>query len=196
MKRHLLGILAIASLVILSCSQEEEKINSTTKEAAIRYAHETKKVLGKGLKHAIKQKGLVYAITFCSDTAEVLAQNAVKDLDVEIKRVSDRNRNPNNAANEEELSYINKAKKELLEGKEIQAAFHRSQGKVVAYIPILTKPFCLTCHGEPNVAISPEVHQKIGELYPDDKAINYKDNELRGIWVVEMMEKSEDSNSQ
>jgi hypothetical protein len=30
------------------------------------------------------------------------------------------------------------------------------------------------------------VHDKILALYPEDKAIGYSTNELRGIWVVKM----------
>ncbi len=44
----------------------------------------------------------------------------------------------------------------------------------------------MQCHGDPETDILPETYTKIKELYPEDKAIGYIENELRGIWVVEM----------
>ena len=42
---------------------------------------------------------------------------------------------------------------------------------------------CTACHGSPD-QISPEVKAKLAELYPNDKAVNYKLGELRGAVVV------------
>jgi hypothetical protein len=48
---------------------------------------------------------------------------------------------------------------------------------------------CLQCHGIPNNQILPTTLSKIKELYPTDKATGYGENELRGIWVIEMDKK-------
>jgi hypothetical protein len=45
---------------------------------------------------------------------------------------------------------------------------------------------CLQCHGKPNVDINEATLGQIEKLYPNDKAVGYGLNELRGIWVVEM----------
>jgi hypothetical protein len=42
---------------------------------------------------------------------------------------------------------------------------------------------CTACHGTPE-QISPEVKAKLDQLYPNDKAVNYKPGELRGAVVV------------
>jgi len=40
---------------------------------------------------------------------------------------------------------------------------------------------CLQCHG---TEISPAVSAKLTELYPQDKAVGYKEGDLRGAFVV------------
>jgi hypothetical protein len=43
---------------------------------------------------------------------------------------------------------------------------------------------CLACHGDPQKDIQPAVLQTISKLYPDDKAIGYKEGDLRGAWHI------------
>jgi hypothetical protein len=50
---------------------------------------------------------------------------------------------------------------------------------------------CLSCHGSVKQNISAETLKVINENYPDDKAIGYGLNELRGLFVVEMEKQSE-----
>ena len=57
---------------------------------------------------------------------------------------------------------------------------------MIGYYPIITNQSCLQCHGNTKKDIKPKVLEKIDLLYPKDLAINYKNNELRGIWVIEM----------
>ena len=61
--------------------------------------------------------------------------------------------------------------------------------KMVGYYPIETNKMCLQCHGLPNTQILPATLTKLKHLYPTDKAIGYGENELRGIWVIEMNKK-------
>lgn len=42
---------------------------------------------------------------------------------------------------------------------------------------------CLQCHGK---LMNPEVLKKIKELYPKDKAVGYSENEVRGIWSIDL----------
>jgi hypothetical protein len=50
----------------------------------------------------------------------------------------------------------------------------------------ITNDLCLNCHGEPGQDITAETLRAINTHYPEDKAIGYRANQLRGIWVVEM----------
>lgn len=170
---------------------EEEKKKYTPSEADLpplelgkKWAMQTKSVLGKNLLHAIKTEGTEEAVAFCHTRAYPLTDSMSTVLNARIKRVSDRNRNPENAANERQLAYIQEAKAQLAVGESIKPQIYESAGQVECYYPILTNKMCLSCHGNPE-EMDPGTLKKIQTLYPEDKATGYGENELRGIWVVE-----------
>ena len=60
---------------------------------------------------------------------------------------------------------------------------------MIGYYPIVTKAMCLQCHGKKDINISSTTYATIRKLYPSDKAIGYGENELRGLWAIEMVKK-------
>lgn len=150
------------------------------------YAMQTKAVLGKNLLNAINTKGTEDALEFCSTKAFTLTDSMAKALDIKIKRVSDKNRNPRNEANPSELTYIRRAKTMLALGEKIKPELTAKGNRYIGYYPIMTDKMCLQCHGKPNTEVLTNTLSRIQKLYPNDKAIGYNANELRGIWVVEM----------
>lgn len=155
-------------------------------EKGKKLALSTKAILGKNLKGALKQKGTNAAISFCNTRAITLTDSMSIHLNAKIKRVSDQPRNPNNLANDIELKYI-LAKKEAIENNQpISPQLQKINNKMIGYYPITTNKMCLQCHGTPSKNIQPDVLNKLAQLYPGDLAVNYGENELRGIWVVEM----------
>jgi rhodanese-related sulfurtransferase/mono/diheme cytochrome c family protein len=146
----------------------------------------TKGVLGKNLLGAIQQKGTVHAIEFCNTRAIPLTDSMSTVQNANIKRVSDKPRNPNNIANEQELAYIEMLKANQANQKELAPLLREENGKTIAYYPIMSNDMCLQCHGKPEENIKPETLSKINDLYPEDKAKDYKANQVRGIWVIEM----------
>lgn len=155
-------------------------------EKGKQFAMQTKGVLGKNLLNAIKTKGVENALEFCSVKAIELTDSVAQSLDAKIKRVSDKNRNPENAANDEELKYILQVKDLLAKNKKPNPQIKEVNDRWIAYYPILIDKMCLQCHGQKNTEILPKTLSKINELYPNDKATGYAENELRGIWVVDM----------
>lgn len=155
-------------------------------EQGQQYAMATKAVLGKNLLGAINKKGSTGAVEFCNTRAIPLTDSMQQVQNVQIKRVSDQNRNPNNRANADEMAYIKAAKIALQNGETIKGKVAERNGQMIGYYPILTNDMCLQCHGDPANDIRPETLNKIQTLYPKDQATGYKTNELRGIWVVEM----------
>lgn len=171
---------------------EEEKKKSPSKpeplsieEQGLNFAMQTKGVLGKNLLNAINTQGIENALEFCSTRAYPLTDSMSTALQAKIKRVSDKNRNPQNAANESELTYIQNAKASLGKGEKIKPLVTKTADKSIAYYPILTDKMCLQCHGKPKEEILPKTLTKIKSLYPKDLATGYKEGDLRGIWVVE-----------
>lgn len=159
----------------------EEKKEKTYADIGLEYALGTKKILGKNLMEAIQKKGTLEALSFCNIQAIPLTDSMSTKFNASIKRVSDKNRNPNNKANTEELQYIAQFKKELAAKKEIKPVVIEKGNKVHFYYPIETNTMCLQCHGK---QIKPEVSQQIMKLYPKDLAIGYNESEVRGIWSI------------
>ncbi|MFK5879299.1 MAG: DUF3365 domain-containing protein [Flavobacteriaceae bacterium] len=156
-------------------------------ESGLEYALKTKSILGKNLLGEIKEKGTVGALLFCNENALHLTDSVALQIDgVEVKRVSDRYRNQKNKANVNELSYIEKTKTQLMYGKKVTPQIQEIEGKIVGYYPIMTNKMCMQCHGNSSTEIEKNTLLKIKELYPNDLAVGYSTDELRGIWVVTM----------
>ena len=148
----------------------------------------TKKQLGKNLMEAISEKGVAYAVEFCNVQAMPITQKMEKKFNASVKRVSDKNRNPQNEANEQELAFIEKFKLQLENNVEPNPEIVENKDKVNFYYPIVTNSLCLKCHGEPKKNINRATFEKINKFYPKDQAVNYTVNEVRGMWHIEFDE--------
>lgn len=155
-------------------------------EVGLEYALATKAVLGKNLMGALQSKGTMHAMEFCNVQAIPLTDSLSKNYSATIKRVSDKNRNPNNKANEEELKYIELFKSDLIAKRESKPMVIEKGNQVQFYYPIPTNTMCLQCHG---TQIEPDVQRQILKLYPNDLAFGYNENEVRGIWSISFEKK-------
>lgn len=175
--------------VITAVSGFIKPIPATALEQGRNIALQTKAALGKNLMNAISTRGTEGALEFCSEKAFLLTDSMSKVLEAKIRRVSDKNRSPLNAASGDELNYIRDAKAVLVKGEVIKPRMQEKEGKQIGYYPIVTEAMCLQCHGKPGTDLSAGTMAKLRQLYPNDKATGYGLNELRGIWVIEMNKK-------
>ena len=211
MKKVIWNSLFISLLFFLSCNnlsegdktkdsrvktyKEEIKDHSDNKkdltplEQGLNFVLQTQTVLAESLINEINTQGTVRALAFCSANAFTLTDSMALALNIQIKRVSDKPRNPNNKANKQESIYITKSKELLAKSEKIKPEMTETKGKMVGYYPIMTNQICMQCHGNQNTEVLSETLLQINKLYPNDKGIDYKINELRGIWVVEMNKK-------
>lgn len=160
----------------------ENKVKNI-EEIGMNYALSTKKILGKNLMSAIQKKGTLNALEFCNIKAMPLTDSMATKYNATIKRVSDKNRNPKNKANAEELHYIEQFKADLVANKEPKPVVIEKGNKVQFYYPIPTNTMCLQCHGTTE-NLKPEVRAKTLKLYPKDLAIGYSENQVRGMWSI------------
>lgn len=149
------------------------------------YAKEAKKALGQSLTKAIQEKGTVGAIGFCNLKAMQITDSVSLMKNAAINRVSDKLRNPKNKATPKELEYINWFKEVLEAGDEISPVVETEDGEVSFYYPIVTNALCLQCHGTPNTQVMPETMTALNKLYPNDMALGYDVNQVRGMWSIE-----------
>lgn len=191
-------ILGVIVLFVTSCKQvkkepyksmEEPSVTEVDQdvnyeELGLEYAFATKAVLGKNLMGTIKDKGVNAAVEFCNIQAYPLTDSMSVAYNAQIKRVSDKPRNPENQANPIELQYIETFKKVIAVNQEPKPILVENEDVVSFYYPITTNSMCLQCHGTPNKELDMEAYKTIKALYSKDMAIGYTENEVRGIWRV------------
>jgi cytochrome c553 len=153
-------------------------------ERGLQYALSTKAVLGQNLMGTIQKKGTVAALEFCNTKAYPLTDSMAVVHNANIKRVTDKPRNPYNLADSDELKHIEFFKQQIGENIEIEPIVTEREDKIQVYYPIVTNDMCLQCHGTPNENITKETLNKLTQLYPDDKAFGYNINEVRGMWSI------------
>lgn len=145
----------------------------------------TKKELGKNLMQAISEKGAAGAVAFCNVKAMPITRQKEKEHNAIIKRASDMPRNPANAATLREREIIRNYKTALANNESLEALIDKSPSGYNFYYPILTNDMCLKCHGKVSVDIQTDTYEVITSKYPEDQAVGYKVNQVRGIWHIE-----------
>jgi len=201
MKKTALTLLTLTlSLTIMeSCQSNQEQVAEQPKvveadtinylEEGLKYAMGTKAILGKNLMGTIQAKGTDGAVEFCNVNALPLTDSMSVVFNAKIKRVSDQPRNPLNEANAEELAFIEELKLKIAKGEELTPKLIEHDDKMIGYYAIETIGMCLQCHGTVGTSIQSSTVAIINEKYPSDKATGYLENQIRGIWVVEMDKK-------
>ncbi len=158
--------------------------NMSHADRGLQYALSTKGQLGKNLMGTIKKKGTKEAVTFCNERAYALTDSMEIVNYAKIKRVSDKPRNQNNKANAVELDHIETFKTMIASQEEVKPIVEEKGNTVHFYLPITTNSMCLQCHGTLNKELKSDTYKTIKGLYPNDKAIGYDVNQVRGIWSI------------
>lgn len=166
-------------------SDNTPKSNEEILEAGKEIALATKAVLGKNLLQALNEKGPAGAVSFCNTRAIQLTDSMALAMNAGVSRVSDKPRNPGNAASEKEIAVIEGMKAALAAGETAKPVLLELDSAWVGYYPIETNDMCLKCHGVPDE----KTKAVLQELYPDDKATGYLVNQVRGAWKIEMARK-------
>lgn len=158
-----------------------EQIKSGLRADAQEFLQSLKSTLVKEM----QTNGITAAVSVCSDTTQIITNNYGIQRGIYIKRVSIRNRNPNNLPDELEtkaIIYFEELKSagrlnettEFIDMSDIDGVIS------VRYLkPIIIQSLCLNCHGNTE-AMLPEVKTIIKKKYPNDKATEYQIDDLRG----------------
>jgi hypothetical protein len=129
------------------------------------------------LMSAINSGGYASAVKYCS----LEAGNIMDTVSTEfftVSRISDRNRNPNNAASASEKELFKSFERGTLDTLIV------ANDETIYYKSIrIGMDVCLKCHGTAE-EIDKYALERINKTYPNDKAIGYSNAELRGVWKV------------
>ncbi len=185
MKQFIIGLSLIFSIFFLNCSENKKEVSEdqviAMRATAVDFMKDLKSILIK----QIQTNGVLEAVSVCSDTAQVLTNNFGVGRGLYIRRVSLKNRNPNNFPDDFEQRILNQFKllhqnNELNSETEYAEIVVEGDYKYLRYLkPIIMQAECLNCHGS-QTEIMPDVRNLIAQNYPDDKAFEYKLGDLRG----------------
>ncbi|MCC2590249.1 DUF3365 domain-containing protein [Chryseobacterium sp. MFBS3-17] len=186
--RKLIKILSMLPLavVLLSCHENMKPIsaeeNKAMMETGSSISAETQNILLLSVAQAIKEGGPAHAVEFCNIAATPLTDSISAIRHTQIHRLSDKNRNPDNAIRSED----DRDAWQRIQSGEEDFINQNHQGEVYYYKAIHTQlPACLQCHGT-ETDISPETREAIAGKYPHDKAIGYLQGDLRGMWKIKL----------
>lgn len=200
-----LFILISFGILLSGCMQHQSKVSQKTKtcshvkvytemndslKAAIMkqgemVVHKSTIGIKTALTNALKSGGPVHALEVCNTQAIPITDSLSKALNVNIKRLAKKNRNPENETQGSENDIY---KAYVLNYLKTEVAPNRveinSDGHPVYYQLIQVRNECLMCHGEVDKNITPEVAAKIKALYPNDKAVDFSNGQPRGMWAI------------
>lgn len=183
MKKTTLCIFTLASFAFAAPAMSEQDIN---KSQAI--AGSMKKGLGGMLKQKLEKDGPTAAFDFCSEAAMPATKKAMDENNVSIKRVSTKLRNISankpDELDEKALSEFAKYKTEASAPKHLVLKDEKS-GAVRFYEPMYVIGMCLACHGE-TAKMQEGVKSQISAKYPNDRAVDYKVGDFRGLIAIEL----------
>ncbi|UCE25138.1 MAG: DUF3365 domain-containing protein [Candidatus Zixiibacteriota bacterium] len=192
-------LLILISVVLLmnGCSKESQQadkkstdLSRADEELLMAASGELIDRFGRQLKAelmaAMNEGGAKNAINVCQVKAPQIAEANSNEF-WSIRRISDRNRNPNNTANEHELGILER----FNDNTGMAPAFSyewapADEGRIYRYYkPIRVAPLCVKCHGSES-DLDPEAAETLKEAYPEDRAIGYNPGDLRGMFVVQV----------
>lgn len=179
----------LIALLLVSCVNTPKPLTEAQRTEYIALADsvttETQKLLLMNVSKKIGEVGFVGAVDFCNENAVPLT-NSFADNRFEIKRLSNKNRNSDNAiATDIDLQAWNEITALMGDKNQPKHILLEEENKIYFYKAIpLGMPTCLACHGNTQEDITAEVQKVIADKYPNDKAVNYTMGELRGLWKM------------
>lgn len=176
----------LLAFIAVSCKHatKNEKQISALKNQADSIATVSQMILLQNVATAIQKGGTEYAVDFCHVKAIPITDSLSKEVRMSIQRITDKNRNPkNNLKTKTDRSIFDEFKRK----QELSDTLLTQNEQYVYYKRInLAMPTCMKCHGNPTTDIEEKTLQKINTSYPNDKAVGYKLNDLRGLWKIKI----------
>jgi hypothetical protein len=140
------------------------------------------------LRAGLRAGGPVKAIEVCRENAPQIAKRVSAKTGWTIGRTSLRLRNPNNAPDAWEQGVLENFQTQVDEGAKLDSLVSsdivQENGKTVFRLMkgIKMGGLCLKCHGS---QLSPQLKERLVDLYPYDRATGFKAGDLRGAFTLE-----------
>ncbi len=173
-------------VVVSPASASSPALDAEVKRAMYAIKVFTGRLQGELVK-AMQAGGPTNAIEVCNTRAGEIAAEVSAKQHFTMKRVSLKNRNPDNAANQWQRAVLKEFELRAKKGEpaidltyaDFVATDTGKQFRFMKAIP--AGRICMKCHG---TKIKPAVQAELNTLYPDDKAHGYSVGDIRGAFVV------------
>lgn len=184
-----LSLIAILVISLYSCdSSQPIDFKITTEDETIDYtrlgdslANIAQQTLLSNVAREMQIGGPSNALEFCNHNVSHLMDSLTKEHDVTFFRISSKFRNPLNEPSSDELALL-----KIMESEKLKDTIIESGSELHYYKTInVGLEACLKCHG-PKETIDDKTLALLGDLYPEDKATNYKLGDFRGAWKIVM----------
>ncbi len=178
------GVVGLFSLATLPLSGFAEEAVPDREQASRELARQLGTSLQATLKTALQAGGPVNALNACHTAAPEIGATLSKQ-GVRVGRTALRVRNPNNAPSAEQLSVLENFSAAMARGTPPSGLEHfveHTDGSALYMkaIPMQQAP-CMACHG---THIDAALAERIKVLYPQDQAIGFAADDLRGAFVI------------
>lgn len=183
MKKIFVTLLITAITPVICSGFDEAAELDRAQKATAEFAQ----ALKSELMAAMQSGGALEAVEVCNTRAGIISGQVSQKNGMRLSRVSERNRNHNNAPNEWQAAVLmdfeyRKQSGEKADSLSWYESAETDSGPEFRFMKAIpTGALCLQCHG---TNIAPQLEQKLADLYPDDKATGYQAGDLRGAFVV------------
>ena len=189
--RPLALVISLCVAVPVSLAQPGPGRNENAMQETRDIASAMLKELGQTLQAAMANGGPENAIGVCKTQAPEIAQNLSTKHQLQVARVGTRARNAvMGQPNEWQALALKQFEARLASGDKphdiefVQLTKSGAYDLELRYAkPIVMQAMCTACHGSTE-QITPSVKAKLEQMYPNDKAVDYKPGDLRGAVVV------------
>ncbi|MDX2033988.1 MAG: DUF3365 domain-containing protein [Blastocatellia bacterium] len=135
----------------------------------------------------LEKGGFEGAVRVCSEIAQKITEEHSRDGGYSARRISLKYRNPKDRPDAYETRMLKRFAAQQGRNRLVDESWEvvREGGREkFRYLkPIVIGKMCLQCHGQPD-QIAPAVRTLLREKYPQDRAIGYREGELRGAVSV------------
>ena len=135
------------------------------------------------LTDALERRGTVAAMSFCHLDANVIIQRVARNQGIAAGRTSNRLRNPANAPRRWAAPFVTAHAGQR--ANDVNGFAVDLGGRIGVLRPIVEQPMCTGCHG-PAERFAPGLGVVLSRRYPADRAVGFKDGEIRGWFWVEL----------
>ncbi|CEN51459.1 conserved hypothetical protein [Capnocytophaga canimorsus] len=177
---------------LVGCSGVSRKLTDSQQEYYLKLGDsittKAQSVLLTQVSQQIQKGGFTKAVDFCSEKALPITDSLSLSNKVTLWRITDKNRNPENAIRTtEDKNAWEALLAKMKEDSQQKHLLSLQEDGLYYYKAIpLGMPTCLACHGSTQNQIDAETQQVIQAKYPQDKAIGYQLGQLRGMWKVKL----------